>query len=151
VGNCYYGVLNLVRKLFNCSMYCQPAVMTIWHLNVPAWENVKLWRNSFGTEYVVSVCSCMNIFIGSCLHESAVNMYWKCFNCGLSGTKEFSVPDVVCADLHTIRKHIQRDQSSNRCMPSDQQGSESSPTGITSSGTILLTSPLSGMNWYSVL
>jgi hypothetical protein len=60
-------------------MYCHPAVMTVWHLNVRAWENVKFWRNSFGTAYVVSVCSCVNSFMGSCLHESAVNLYWKFF------------------------------------------------------------------------
>ena len=50
-----------------------------------------------------------------------------------------TVPDEVCADLHTIKKHRQLDQSSNRYMPSDQQVSESSPKGITSSGIILLT------------
>jgi hypothetical protein len=54
VGN-YYEELNLFQKLFDCSMYCHPAVMKVWHLNVPAWENVKLWRNSFGTAYVVCV------------------------------------------------------------------------------------------------
>jgi hypothetical protein len=51
----------------------------------------------------------------------------------LEGTKALSVPDVVCAALYTIRKHRQQVQSSNRCVPSDRQGSESSPTGRTSS------------------
>jgi hypothetical protein len=88
----------------------------------------------------------MNRFMGFCLYESAVNMYWKCFNCGLSGTKALSVPDVVFADLHTIRKHRQHDQSSNGYKLSDQQVSESSPAGLTSSGIILLTTnSLSGM------
>jgi hypothetical protein len=81
-----------------------------------------------------------------------VNMYWKFFNCGFSGAKTLSVPVVVCADLHMIRKHRQHDQSTNRYVPSDQQGSESSSSSRTSSGIILLTaSSLSGMKWYSVL
>jgi hypothetical protein len=51
----------------------------------------------------------------------------------LEGAKALCVPDVVCADLHMIRKHRQCDQSSNRCIPSDQQGSQSSPSGRISS------------------
>ena len=56
------------------------------------------------------------------------------------------MPDVVCADLHKIRKHRQQDQSSKRCVKSDQKGSESSSSSRTSSGIVLLTIPLSGMN-----
>jgi len=97
------------------------------------------------TAYVVSVCSCVNSFMGSCLHEGAVNMYLKFFNCGFSGAKALSVPDVVCAELHMIRKCRQHDESSNRCMSSDQEGYESSPSDRASSGNILLTSYLSGM------
>jgi len=70
----------------------------------------------------------------------------KVFNCGLSGAKALSVPDVGSADLHTIRKRRQHDQISKRCMLSDQEGSESSPSCGTSSVIILLTSSLSGMN-----
>ena len=120
--------------------------MTVWHLKFPAWENVKLRRNSFGTAYVISVCSCVNCFLSSCLHKRAVNMYWKILNCGLSGVKALSVPDVVCAHLHKIRKHRQQDQSSNRLVKSDQKGPESSSSSRTPSGIILLTSSLSGMN-----
>jgi hypothetical protein len=54
----------------------------------------------------------------------------------LEGAKALSVPVVVCVDLHTIRKQRQRDQSSNRCMPSDQKGSESLPSGSTSSANM---------------
>jgi hypothetical protein len=152
VGNCCYKKLNLVQKLFDHSMYCHPAVTTVWHLNVFDWENVKLWRNSFGTAYVLSACSSVNSFMGSCLHKRAVNMYWKFLTCGLSGAKALSVPDEVCADLQKIRKYRQQDQSNNRGMWSDQQGTESSPSGRTASGIILLTtSSLSGMNWYSLL
>ena len=56
------------------------------------------------------------------------------------------MPDVVCADLLKIRNLRQQDQSSNRCVKSDQKGSESSSSSRTSSGIILLTSSLSGKN-----
>ena len=151
-GNCCCKELNLVQKPFNHSMYYHPAVMKVRHLNVLAWENGKYWRNSFGTAYVISVCSCANNFMEYCLHKSAVNVYWRFLNCGLSGAKPLSVPDVVCASLKKIRKFRQQDQSSNRCVPSDRQCAESSPTGRTSSGIVLLkASSLSGMNWCSVL
>ncbi|GFG38570.1 hypothetical protein Cfor_01628 [Coptotermes formosanus] len=49
-----------------------------------------------------------------------------------------SVPDVVCAELHAIRKRIVSSQRNNGPMDHDEQSSESSPTHVSPSGIMLL-------------